>query len=81
MRSKLKRSETIHVVQREPGEEDTWESLSEDENDEGGEEGLKAVKDPKAMRERRMFEIEFEDGEVQTFEVRSGFLRLSREYS
>ena len=59
-----------------PGDDDEgWESLDEDEEDEGGEEGLRLGKARgeatglTELRRKRMFEIEMITGDVQTFEV------------
>lgn len=52
-------------------QDDGWESLSEDEEDEGGEATLKGVHahEQKNLRTKRMFEIEFTSGERHVFEV------------
>lgn len=59
--------------QEDEDDDDGWESLSEDEKDEGGEEGLKAVagEDQKTVQGRRQVLIRCRNGETTHFEVRS----------
>lgn len=55
------------------GEEDGWESLSEDEEDEGGSEGLqnKAAAERQKRKRGRSFELVLANGDVQVLEASS----------
>lgn len=51
-------------------EDDGWESLSDDERDLGGDEGLKSVEDQKTLQERRQIVVRLVNGDSFVFEVR-----------
>ncbi|CED84565.1 Pleckstrin homology domain [Phaffia rhodozyma] len=55
------------------GDEGGWESMSEDEEDEGGDGVFKGtgLHEQKKLRETRMFEVEFKSGEKVLFEAHS----------
>lgn len=52
------------------GDEGDVSREDDDADDQGGEEGLAAASDRKALLEQRGFEIEFFNGEIVQFEVR-----------